>query len=235
MLRNIYQKLASLTFGIWLIAGVMLLLGAGSFSSGAAESGSINDLPLFVWLREAPLAASWWLWGSLALLALLALNTILCSIESLRSKWGKTGFLILIAPQVMHIGFLLIILAHLLSAGGSYKQIMQVEEGSVIGFPDGSLVGVTAIRGSVGQMGMLTDFSADLALTVEGRQLYKTARPNEPVFYQGVGLYVKDVAIMPRRAALIEVHREPGAGIALAGALLFTLGNVVLLAVRRGR
>jgi hypothetical protein len=39
----------------------------------------------------------------------------------------------------------------------------------------------------------------------------------------------------PTRAALVEIHREPGAGIALAGALLFTIGNIVLLSVRRGR
>jgi hypothetical protein len=35
------------------------------------------------------------------------------------------------------------------------------------------------------------------------------------------------VAPEPYLAALIEVHREPGAAVALVGALLFTVGNVV--------
>ena len=62
-----------------------------------------------------------------------------------------------------------------------------------------------------------------------------TVRPNHPFFYRGSGNYPKQVELFPVRGALIEVHREPGAGLALAGALLFTMGNVVLLAVRRGR
>ena len=59
-------------------------------------------------------------------------------------------------------------------------------------------------------------------------------RPNEPFFYKGAGFYLKEVALQPYRAALIEVHREPGAGCALAGALFFMAGNVLLLYVRRG-
>jgi len=46
---------------------------------------------------------------------------------------------------------------------------------------------------------------------------------------------LKEVGLFPNRAALIEIHREPGAGLALAGALLFTVGNVLLLAVRQGK
>lgn len=34
------------------------------------------------------------------------------------------------------------------------------------------------------------------------------------------------------RRALFKLHREPGAGMALAGALLFTVGNLVLLVIR---
>jgi len=117
---------------------VCLFLAVGSFSGGGAEGGSINDLPLFRWLRETPFVLSWWLWVAIALLALLALNTVLCSIESVRMKYRRTGFLILIAPQVMHAGFLLIVLAHLFSAWGGYKQVMPVQEGGVITCPDGS-------------------------------------------------------------------------------------------------
>lgn len=235
MIKKTYQLLASLNFGIWLIVGVLLLMAAGSFASGEGPVGSLNDMPLFVWLGAAPLASSWWLWGAILLLALLAVNTVLCSIEALRTKLGRGSLHIVLAPHAMHLGFLFIMLAHLLSAKGAYKQVMQVQEQSVIGFPDGSTVRIGTISATPGPRGMMKDFGADMHYQEGGKELVRRVRPNEPLFHKGVGIYVKDVGMMPMPAALVEIHREPGAGLALAGALLFSVGNVVLVAVRRGK
>ncbi len=235
MFVKLYDRLASLTLGLWLIGGVCLFLAVGSFSGGGAEGSSINDLPLLRWLRETPLALSWWLWVAIALLALLALNTVLCSIESVRMKYRRTGFLILIAPQVMHAGFLLIVLAHLFSAWGGYKQVMPVQEGGVITCPDGSRVQLANVSATMGPMGFPTDYSAEVRAMAGGREEVWTISPNHPYFYKGFGFYLKEVAVEPYRAALIEIHREPGADCAFAGALLFTIGNLALLYVRRGR
>ena len=128
MLARLYARLASLTLGLWLTFGVLVLLGVGSFAGGE-EGSTINDMPLFDWLRGAPLSLSWWLWAAILLLAFLGLNTVLCSIESLRVKYLRGSFLVLIAPQVMPAGFLLIVLAHLSSAWGGYKQVMPLQEG----------------------------------------------------------------------------------------------------------
>lgn len=235
MLNNFYNRLASLNLGLWLMLGVVVLLGVGSFSGGGAESSSINDMPLFYWLKETPIAFSWWLWLTIGLLGVLALNTVLCSIESLRSKYGRARFLTLIAPQVMHAGFLFIVLAHLFSAYGGLKGVMQVNEGGVIGFPDGTRIELGNITAETGPMGMMTGYSADVRYGTSGGTVIQTISPNHPFFYKGFGVYLKDVQAVPYRIALVEIHREPGAGLALAGALLFTIGNVVLLAVRRRR
>ena len=229
-LASIYRRLASLDLGLWLTFGVLVLLGIGSFAGGE-EGSTINDMPLFAWLREAPPHASWWLWATIALLGLLALNTVLCSIESLRMKWQRGSFLIRIAPQVMHAGFLCIVLAHLFSASGSVKAPFQVVEGTTLGFPDGSAVRVGRITATIGAMGMVTDYAAEVSTTGKSA----VVRPNHPFFHNGYGLYLKEAEPYPVPNAFVEVHHEPGAGLALAGALLFTLGNVVLLAVRRGR
>jgi hypothetical protein len=234
MFGKLYDRLGSLNLGLWLMAGVLVLLAIGSFTGGEAERNSINVLPLFLWLQGAPLSASWWLWLTIALLALLALNTVLCSVESLRRKYRQTGFLVLIAPQVMHAGFLLIILAHLFSAAGGVKQVMQLDDGAEIGFPNGRRVQIANLRLTTGPMGMPTDLSAEVRYPAGGGVGVRTIRPNHPFFYQGFGIYLKDVARYPMSGALIEIHREPGAGLALAGALLFTVGNIVLLTVRRG-
>ncbi|RPH74740.1 cytochrome C biogenesis protein ResB [bacterium] len=235
MFGKLYDRLGSLNLGLWLMVGVLVLLGIGSFTGGGAARNSINDLPLFLWLQGAPLSASWWLWLTMLLLAFLALNTVLCSVESLRRKYRQTGFLVLMAPQVMHAGFLLIVLAHLFSAVGGFKQVLQLNDGAEIVFPDGRPVQIANLRLAAGPMGMPTDLSAEVRYPAGNGVGVRTIRPNHPFFYQGFGIYLKEVALYPMRVALIEIHREPGAGLALAGAFLFTVGNIVLLAVRRGR
>jgi len=225
VLKRIHTRLVSLNLGLWLMSGTMLALAVGSFSRGSSESAGLNDMPLFIWLREAPLAFSWWLWLCIALLALLCLNGLLCGIESLRMK-GRS-----LAPQLMHAGFLLVALAHLLSAYGGSKDRFQLAEGASIGFPDGTRVRIERIEAQVGPMGMMSAYSAQLR--VGGGELHGV-RPNVPFFHDGYGIYLKDVALSPAPVALLEVHREPGALVALSGALLFTLGNLMLLARRRG-
>lgn len=233
MFTSIYNRLASLTFGLWLLGGVMLFMAVGSFIQG--EGSAINEVALFTWLREVPFRESWWLWVTIGFLALLALNTVLCSIDSLRMKWQGGSFLVRIAPQVMHLGFLLIVVAHLQSAYGGTKQTMPLREGSTIDFANGQSVQVVAIRATYGRMGMPTSMEAQLRYPAGNGVQETTISPNHPLFFRGHGIYLKDVALEPVPGALVEVHREPGAAVALVGALLFTVGNLVLLAKRRGR
>ncbi|NVO00566.1 MAG: cytochrome c biogenesis protein ResB [Geobacteraceae bacterium] len=231
MFKRIYDNLSSLSLGLWLLCGVMLFLAAGSFLQG--EGSIINEVALYDWIREVPLRESWWLWGAIALIALLALNTLLCSIESLRNKWDKGSFLVRIAPQLMHLGFLFIVIAHLQSAYGGFKQSMQVENGSSIKFPDGTDIVFTGFDATYGKMGMATAYSATLECRTGGKALTAVISPNHPFFYKGHGVYIKDIAPPPMKAALVEVHREPGAMMALTGGAVFTIANIILLARRR--
>jgi hypothetical protein len=226
VLRQLHTRLCSLNLGLWLLTGVMLALAAGSFSSGSSEAGGLNDMPLFVWLQHAPFSYSWWLWLALALIAVLCLNTLLCSIEALRKK-GRS-----IAPHLMHAGFLFIVLAHLFSAYGGFKQGLQLGEGGAIGFPDGEQLRIERIVTEVGPMGMLSGYRADFRLQ---NGALSGVEPNRPLFHRGYGIYLKHVELTPAPVALFEIHREPGAFLALLGALFFTAGNVMLLAKRRGR
>lgn len=223
MLKKLYATFCSLNLGLWLMTGVMVTLAAGSFTR-ASESG-INEMPLLFWLQRAPLSLSWWLWLCLVFLAVLFLNALICSIDALRKK-GRS-----IAPHLMHAGFLLIVIAHLFSAYGGFKQQMQLTEGGTIGFPDGDQVLIERISGEAGPMGMLSSYRAQLR--VKGK--IEEVQPNHPVFHQGYGIYLKEVALSPMPMALVEIHREPGAWAALLGALFFLAGNVMLLAQRKGR
>lgn len=226
MFNRIYVRLTSLNLGLWLIALVTILLAIGSFTPGASEQSGINDLPLLLWLREAPFLFSWWLWLCVVLLAVLCLNTVLCTIEALRRK-GRN-----LAPHLMHVGFLCIVIAHLFSAYGGFKQALEIHEGGTIGFPDGEMVRIDRLTFVPGPMGMPVAYGAQLRL---GNGEQHGVRPNEPLFHKGYGIYLKQVGMDPAPVALVEIHREPGAIPALIGAILFIVGNVMLLRTRRGK
>lgn len=233
MIKRVYNLLASLDLAIWLFCGVMALLAIGSFVCDAGSG--INEMALFAWLTRVPVWTSWWLWGCLGLLGLLVLNTILCSMDSLRAKWLRGSFLMRIAPQLMHIGFLFIVLAHLLSAYGGFKTGGMLPEGGKFTYPDGSKVELTRLEMRVGPMGIPLDYSGTLRHLTGSGELHTVFSPNHPYFYKGFGLYLKQVESFPVKTAIIEIHREPGAGLALVGAVFFTVANILLIWLKRGK
>lgn len=229
---KLWRLLTSIEFCLVLLFLLCAAMAAGSFTLSGEYAAAINVIPLFVWLREVPTAVSWWLWLTLVLLALLALNTVLCGTETLWLRRGRGGVSSLLAPQLIHAGFLLIVLAHLLSAAGASLQRLEVREGSLVTLPNGARIGVASIKVTSSPQGVLTGFSSQLLTDLQNYSALTTISPNNPWFSGGYGVYIKHAEGYPYRRALLEVHREPGAGMALAGSLLFTAGNILLLLVR---
>lgn len=229
---KLWRFLMSIEFCVALLALVCVVMAAGSFRLSGEYAAAINAVPLLVWLREVPFAVSWWLWLTLVLLALLVLNTLLCSYETVLSRWNRGGWAQLLAPQLVHAGFLLIVLAHLLSAAASSVLQVEVQEGVVVNLPNGTPFGVAGISVSLSPNGMPTGFSSELVTDLHNPSARVVISPNHPWFSGGYGVYIKQAEEFPFRRALLELHREPGAGMALAGALLFSAGNVMLLVLR---
>jgi len=138
----------------------------------------------------------------------------------------------LVAPQLMHVGFLLIVLAHLQSAYGGYMQQIEVVEGMVARLPDGKPFGIASLAVSMSPMGMPTGFSTELVTDLNHPTERFIVSPNHPWFSGGYGVYIKQAEAYPTKRALLEIHREPGAKVALAGAIVFTVGNVLVLLLR---
>lgn len=229
--------LTSIRTSLWLISVLTFMLLAGAVIMPLREEfQSIHTVPLLLWIVGQPLSAVWWLWAAIGLLGLLTLNTLACSIESVLRKRAVTSWLLLIAPQVIHAGFLFILLAHLMSSIGGFKGMAVAAEGTVLDLPGDTAVEVRAIRLAIDQGGYLTDWTVDIAYIVSGRVVHEDSlRPNEPSFRGGYGIYVKDLRAYPTRAVLLEVAREPGAVWALAGGILFTAGTVLLLGLKMRR
>lgn len=226
----------SLELCLWLLALVSIVMGTGSFLLDGDHAATINSMPLLQWARETPLQVSWWLWLTLVLLALLVVNTLVCSWHTLAIRWGRGGWLHLLSPQLIHAGFLLVVVAHLISAVASSHHQIVVTEGMIGALPDGSRFGVASIAVEMSPMGMPTGYSSQLITDLANPDLRKIISPNHPWFSNGYGVYIKQAEEYPVKRALLEIHREPGAGMALAGAILFTVGNILLLVIRsRGR
>jgi hypothetical protein len=194
--------------------------------------GGMSTEPLFRWLMKTPFAYTWWLWAVMGVLVALAANTLFCSVESLVKK--RSAFLIVVAPQVIHLGFLCILLAHLVSSLGGFRLTGGVPEGGAARLPNGVVFRLERLEAQVTAMGYLTDWKAKVSYISEGNVILKedVIAPNRPSFNRGVGLYLKDLRLEPSPVALIEASREPGAPWALAGAVLFTLGTAALLIMR---
>lgn len=224
----------SLRTGLWLLLTLLCILLYGSFMMPLKEEfQTLHVMPLFKWMTENSLGVVWWLWASVVALSLLTANTLLCSIESVLKKRGAKNLLLVLSPQVIHIGFLFVLLAHLLSSYGSSRETGFVANGTVVPLANGISVLFEEIKADADSSGDIIDWSAGISYLREGTRFKSDIiRPNSPSFQGGFGIYIKTVRFQPYPVALIEVSRDPGALWALVGGILFLAGMTTLLAVK---
>jgi hypothetical protein len=234
ILRNILTLLFSLRTAIWLLMTLLCLLFYGSVVMPSNEEfQSLRAIALFQWMAGNSFSITWWLWGAIGVVSLLTANTILCSVESIMKKRSARQWMLVVSPQVAHIGFLFILLAHLLSGYSSFRGTAVVYENSGLRLPNGNDLVFRKIDVDMDPVGYIKDWSAAVEYFKEGRSLGSDMiRPNSPSFREGLGIYVKDVQRRPYPAAMIEVSRDPGAVFALVGGLLFMTGMIMLLLLK---
>lgn len=234
LLKYIADFFFSLRTTLWLLGIMLIMMLAGAFiMPGNRAFQELHSIPLFQWILDQPIKTTWWLWAVIAVLAVMTLNTLFCSIESIIRKRKVTQWLLLISPQVIHIGFLFILLAHLLSGIGAYQQVTPVREGSVM------RVSGTDIMIVIKDISIYLDYYGyirDWAVTLEYRQeesvlQQDTIKPNQPSAFQGLNVNVKDVKPYPEMA-LLQLNSEPGAVWALVGGIVFMIGIVTLIALK---
>ena len=228
----------SLKTTVWTLLALVVLFFVGSYMMPAHPEvfAQMNEDILFRWARHTAsdeLWYTWWFFVAAAGLVLLTINTIVCSIQTVMGRWSRGDFLPRIAPQVIHIGFLCILLAHLLGAGWGYKLSGIMPEGAYAQLPEDKALQLHQVRVQTDARGFMTDWAADASL-YENNQLVKsgTLGPNVPLFYKGTGIYLKSLNFDRGPAAVLLIARDPGAVWALIGGILFMLGSVTLLALK---
>jgi hypothetical protein len=237
--KNMKNFFLSLKTTVWTLLALVCLFFIGSYMMPAHREvfGPMNDRLLFHWIGDTAseqVWPTWWFFGALAALVLLTINTIVCSLQAIKGRWSRKDFLLRIAPQVVHAGFLFMLLAHLLGAGWGYKLSGVMPEGTMAtGLPENRSLYLRELRAEADASGFPSGWSAEMYL-FENNQRVKicTLGPNKPLFYKGMGVYLKSFELQPRPAALLLVAKDPGAIYALVGGIFFTIGSVILLVLK---
>nr|MBP7323712.1 hypothetical protein [Deltaproteobacteria bacterium] len=113
--KQLWRLLASVKVSVYVLFSVAFALAAGSFylrwRPGAFPS--LNELTLQQWWELHSSPDAWWLVALLVMLLLLFINTSACTLERLVALWSKRNeysrhrFLVLLAPSMMHLFFLI--------------------------------------------------------------------------------------------------------------------------------
>lgn len=235
-MKSIMQFFLSLKTAFWLFLLFIIILFIGSLSlpNNLAFFSGIDDAPLFRWLAEAgTIPITWWIYALIALLAVLAVSTIFCTIEALLKRVSRRQLALKLSPQVMHIGVLFIMLGHLLTAslGSKMDVLLKQGEQKVVGTAAVMLQDVKVWKD---QNGYDSDWEAKL-IWMEGKNNIETSlKPAHPRYIGVFGLYTKAVSLEPSRTALIRVCKDPGAVWALFGGVLLSAGGIGFLYGRFG-
>ncbi|HYA89142.1 MAG TPA: cytochrome c biogenesis protein ResB [Nitrospirota bacterium] len=228
----------SLKTTVWTLAGLICLFLVGSYMMPMHREifAPMNDDILLSWVTHtvpASLWYTWWFYAAAAALALLTINTIVCGVQAIKGQWNRTDFFLRISPQVIHIGFLLILTAHLLSAIWGYRLSGAIPEGAYAPLPEDKALRLEHIYVQTDAQGVMHDWTVQVFL-YENNKVVKsgTLGPNTPLFYQGVGVYLKSLNFDGGPAAILLIVRDHGAMWALIGCILFLLGSLTLLVLK---
>jgi hypothetical protein len=233
LLKHVSDFFFSLRTTLWLLGFALALMLAGAvIMPGKGEFQTIHSTTMFTWLKDQPLNVTWWLWCLIGILSVLTVNTLFCSIESVVKKRKVTDWLLLISPQIIHVGFLFMLLAHLLSASGGYQVFAAAQEGNMLRISENSALRIKDINIQTDRYGYITDWRVGIEYLKDGRVFHSdTIAPNDPSILMGFNINVKDLQTFPE-AVLLQISREPGAVWALAGGILFMIGIVTLIALK---
>ncbi len=228
----------SLKTTVWTLLVLICLFFIGSYMMPVHREifEPMNGDILFNWatgVASDNLRYTWWFFAALAALIVLTLNTLVCSIQAVRGKWSRADFLLRVSPQIVHLGFLFILLAHVLGAGWGYKLSGVVPERSYARLPEDKALYLKEIRVDTDTNGYMRDWTAEAhVFEHDARVMVGTLGPNRPLFYNGVGIFVKSLNFENGPAAFMVIARDPGTIWALVGGLLFILGSVMLLVLK---
>lgn len=243
-MRSLYRLLISL----WTLVGLIVLTvgicltGSLMLPTHLALFSGIDETPLFGWLAQTGTpGATWWIYALIACLGMLSLTTLLCTVDALIKAAGRKDFVLKLYPQIMHMGVLLVMMGHLLTAWFGIREDLPLMEGQSATLKGGIEVTLTSVgldSMHAGDKGYYDDWVMDLSFSRDGVTFREAiVEPVIPVSIEGNTLLLKSITLPPKdsgksASALLRVVRDPGAHWALAGGILLVLGGAGFISTR---
>src|SRR3989338_2123688 len=239
-MKSIWRFFASTELTI-VLAGLIILDAAwGSIISmkNPQVFQALDQAILFPWLfsvGNANLNISLWIFILVFLITIFAINTTVCTLDKLYSTFKYKRPWQSLFPQIVHIGFLIALLGHLIGSIYGFKSPGHfVFQGQTIQVPsqEGLSLRFDDIEMKTSRRAGLEDLKTKVALLEDGKELLKdNIRINGPLIYKGIAFYHIDQGEAP--TGLILRVGEEGFRIKFGGAFktkdgaIFKLGTII--------
>ena len=256
VLRTLWRRLGSihLTVALCLVLTLDLFWGYLCLKDHSMIFAPMNDMGLAAWVTtygRHNLVYTAWFFILLALLAVLCLNTFVCTTDRVtvllgrRAHLGGNRLLLKLAPHLMHYALILILVGYL----GSYLFARVLDMRTLVPGVPMVLPGTTArvtftafdpvyYRGErlPAFKNRVLQPRARLTVTNAAQTDQRILSVNRPVWVKGYGIFLKNFSPktgtggMVRRPRVdVSIRKDPGVRLYLVGIALFTVGLGVYL------
>lgn len=237
---------------VYLLLALVADLYAGYFIFEADPQlfGPLDRLKLWEWISTygmARLSQSWWFLCFLILMALLVLNTLVCTTQrvlTLARQSGRhpdrLGYALRFSPHVMHLAFIMILVSHLItfSVGVNDQNNVLLKGGKLTLPGTDQVIRLKGIENDFYEGERLhfcrkRPLSQRITLSItgpDGKETIKTVGIMSPAWFQGYSLHVKkywpDYKSPRKKTHFVNliIRKDPGIILFTAGSLLFVLG-----------
>ena len=239
-MKPIWRFLAATELTIVLAILICIDAAWGSIISmkNPALFQALDQAILFPWLfstGKADLNISLWIFILVFLTSIFAINTTVCTLDKLYSIFKDKRPWQALLPQIVHIGFLIALLGHLVgSIYGFRSPVNIVFQGQTIQVPSqqGLSLRFDDIEMKTSRKAGLEDLKTKVTLLKHGKEILKqNIQINGPLIYKGIAFYHADQGEAP--TGLILQIGEENFRIRFGGAFrtkdgaMFKLGAII--------
>ncbi len=223
----IYRILKSIKTGLYVTGISILVFLAGSvyIPNNLDIFSEINDFPLFHWLTDnnAHIGKTYWIYCQVVLMAALALNMVICTIDELIQRLTAHNLVLKLSPHILHAGVILVLFGHLVSGGFGYKKDIPARAGETIVVED-MQVDIKKVDLVQKEGEDQRRWNVKISIVDGTHTITKITGPASPVFINGIGIFAKSAEESGK--VLLGIVRDPGVKWEIGGAIIFMIGSL---------
>ena len=235
-MKRLYDILLSVRTAFYLMVAFSVIAVTGSVIHPRNLSffSGIDSTPLFKWLsRSDHIEITWWIYAMILVLALLGINTLACTVDALIKRVRLKNLMLKLSPQLIHIGVMMIMIGHLLTASLGLKMDLFLEKGKAIRVAANRVVGLDAVEVVTNEDGYVVDWTSHIWLKTDKKRYDLILKPSRPVYRAGLGFFVQAATgDEEETSSLVRVTADPGAPWAFIGGAIVVVGGIMFLFAR---